>query len=146
MADQTQGSIEIDADAATVMAEIADYEAYPEWSNEIRAVEIRERDSAGRGQKVYYEVSNGPLKASYVLDYTYKPSDGGVSWTFVEGHNIRDLQGEYTLEPAGARTKVTYRMRVDTPIPMLGFMKRQIEKRIIDVALKGLKRRVESTR
>lgn len=146
MADQTQGSIEIQADAATVMAEIADYESYPEWSNEIRKVEVRERDGEGRGKHVYYEVSNGPLKANYVLDYTYKPNDGGVSWTFVEGHNIRDLRGEYLLEPAGGATKVTYRMKVDTPIPMLGFMKRQIEKRIIDVALKGLKKRVESRR
>lgn len=147
MADQTQGSIEIAADARTIMAEIADYEAYPEWSGEIRQVEIRERDAAGRGSKVFFEVAQGPLKAEYVLAYTYKDGDAGLSWTFVEGHNIRNLEGEYSLEPAGDNaTRVTYRLRVDTPIPMIGFMKRQIEKRIIDVALKGLRRRVESRR
>lgn len=147
MADQTQGSIEIDAPRTAVMAEIADYESYPEWSSEIKRVEIRERDSQGRGRHVFYEVSNGPLRADYVLEYTYKDADAGVSWTFVEGNNIRDLQGEYVLEDDGAdTTEVTYRMKVDTPIPMLGFMKRGIERRIIDVALKGLKKRVESRR
>ncbi|MGH2830335.1 MAG: SRPBCC family protein [Actinomycetota bacterium] len=146
MADQTQGSIRIDAGPSVVMAEIADYESYPEWSSEIKQVEVKERDPQGRGKHVWYEVSNGPLRADYTLDYTYKDADAGVSWTFVEGNNIRDLQGEYTLTPDGDGTDVTYRMKVDTPILMLGFMKRGIERRIIDVALKGLKKRVESKR
>lgn len=145
MADQTQGSITIDADPAVIMAEIADYTSYPEWSSEIKKVDIRETGADGRGKKVYFEVANGPLKADYVLDYTYKPGDAGVSWTFVEGNNLRNLEGEYTLAADGpARTTVTYKLKVDTPIPMLGFMKRQVEKKIIDVALKGLKKRVES--
>ena len=146
MADQTQGSIEIDADVKTVMDEIADYESYPDWSGEIKKVEIRDRDEKKRGKHVYFEVAQGPLKADYVLEYTYKPKDAGVSWTLVEGHNIRKLDGEYSLESASKGTKVTYRMSVETPLPMLGFMRRQIERRIIDVALKGLKKRVESNR
>lgn len=145
MADQTQGEIVIDADPAVVMAQIADYTAYPEWSSEIKKVDVRKTDADGRGKHVYFEVASGPLKADYVLDYTYKPGDAGVSWTFVEGHNLRNMEGEYVLESDGpGRTHVTYRLKVDTSVPMLGFMKRQVEKRIIDVALKGLKKRVES--
>lgn len=144
MAERTEGSIVIDADPAKVMAAIADYEAYPEWSSEMRSAKILERDDAGRGSKVHFEVSAGPIKAEYTLAYAYHADDAGVSWTFVEGKNLRDLSGEYELQQQGEKTKVTYRLRVDTTIPMLGFMKRQAEKRIIDVALKGLKKRVES--
>jgi hypothetical protein len=39
---------------------------------------------------------------------------------------------------------VTYRLRVDVSIPMIGMLKRRAEKVIIDTALKGLKQRVES--
>ncbi|HEX9697427.1 MAG TPA: SRPBCC family protein [Actinomycetota bacterium] len=145
MADQTQGSIVIEADPAVIMAEIADYAAYPEWSGEIKTVQIRATDDQGRGTQVFFEVASGPLKADYVLDYTYKPADAGLSWTFVEGTNLRNMEGEYVLEAAApGRTTVTYKLKVDTSIPMLGFMKRQVEKKIIDVALKGLKKRVES--
>ena len=145
MADQTQGSIVIDADPAVVMAEIADYASYPEWSSEVKKVEIRETGADGRGSTVYFEVASGPLKADYVLAYTYKPGDAGVSWSFVEGHNLRNMEGEYILESDGpGRTNVTYKLKVDTPVPMMGFMKRQVEKKIVDVALKGLKKRVES--
>jgi carbon monoxide dehydrogenase subunit G len=146
MADQTQGSIDINAEPRAIMAVIEDYEAYPEWAGQIKKVEVRERDADRRGKKVYYEVSQGPMKADYTLEYTYKPSDGGVSWVFVEGHGLRDLQGDYTLEPKGDQTHVTYKAKVDITIPMLGMIKRRMEKLVIDTALKGLKKRVESTR
>jgi len=141
-----KGSIEIDAPPGAVMEEISDYESYPDWTSEIKKAEVRKRDSQKRGKHVYYEVAMGPLKADYVLEYTYKPKDGGVSWTMVEGHNINKIDGEYTLEPAagGERTKVTYEMTVVSPLPMPGFMRRQVERKAIDVALKGLKKRVES--
>src|SRR5688572_21916602 len=63
MADQTKGSIEINGTPAAVMAEIGDYESYPEWSGEIKKVEVRKRDAQKRGKHVYYEVAQGPLKA-----------------------------------------------------------------------------------
>jgi len=144
MADQTQGTIDINADPKAIMAVIEDYDAYPEWAGQIKKVEIRERDDDKRGKQVYYEVSQGPMKADYVLEYTYKPNDGGVSWIFVEGHGLRDLQGDYTLEPKGDQTHVTYKAKVDITIPMLGMIKRKMEKLVIDTALKGLKKRVES--
>lgn len=144
MADKTEGSIDINADPKAIMAVIEDYEAYPEWAGQIKKVEVRARDDSKRGKQVYYEVSQGPMKADYVLEYTYKADDGGVSWTFVEGNGLRDLQGDYTLEPDGSKTHVTYKAKVDITLPMLGFIKRKMEKLVIDTALKGLKKRVES--
>jgi carbon monoxide dehydrogenase subunit G len=144
MADQTQGTIDINADPKAIMAVIEDYEAYPEWAGQVKKVDVLERDGDKRGKKVFYEVSQGPMKADYTLEYTYKPDDAGVSWIFVEGHGLRDLQGDYTLEPKGDQTHVTYKAKVDITIPMLGMIKRKMEKLVIDTALKGLKKRVES--
>lgn len=142
MAERTQGTIMIDADPDAIMAQIVDYESYPEWSGEIKTAEVRERDAQGRATQVYYEVSAGIINAKHTLAYTYEPNR--VAWTFVEGAPIRDFQGEYVLEPNGSSTEVTYRASMDPGIPMLGFIKRQAEKKLIDTALKGLKKRVES--
>lgn len=141
-----KGTIDIDASPAAVMAVIVDFDAYPEWIAEFKKVEIRERDAQKRGAQVYWEVAQGPLKANYVLEYTYGPKDAGVSWTMLEGHNMKRVDGGYGLEPidGGKRTRVTYEMTVETPIPILGFVRRQIERKAIDTALKGLKKRVES--
>ncbi len=144
MAEKTQGEITIGANPRAVMDVIADFEAYPEWASGVKKTEIIEKDAQGRGQKVRFEVSLLGLSGWYVLTYTYEPDDAGISWTYVDGSPIKNLEGEYLLSSSNGDTEVVYRSSVEPGIPMIGFMKRKIEKQVIDTALKGLKKRVES--
>ncbi|HEY3209438.1 MAG TPA: SRPBCC family protein [Actinomycetota bacterium] len=145
MAEQTEGEVQIDASPADVLAVIKDYEAYPTWADGITKAEVMERDSKGRPIEVAFEVSRMGVGAKYTLAYKYKAKDGGVSWTTRSASGaVRDIKGEYALEPSGKGTKVTYRTTIVPAIPMMGFMKRQAEKIIIGTALDGLKKRVES--
>jgi hypothetical protein len=57
---------------------------------------------------------------------------------------MRSQEGSYELAETGGSTEVTYRLAVDLKVPMLGMFKRKAEKMIMDTALKGLKKRVES--
>ena len=57
---------------------------------------------------------------------------------------LKSQVGSYILDESGGATEVTYQLAVDLNIPMLGMFKRKAEKVIIDTALKGLKKRVES--
>jgi hypothetical protein len=58
---------------------------------------------------------------------------------------LKGMDGAYELEEqAPDRTEVTYRLAVEIAIPMIGMLRRKAEKVIIDTALKGLKKRVES--
>lgn len=143
MAERTEGSIRIDAPKASVMEAIAAFDAYPEWGSDIKEIEVLETDEQGRGSSVRFAVSAGPINATYILAYEYLDDEAGMTWTFVEGSPLRNLEGEYLLTEDGDATDVVYRLTVDPGIPMLGFLKRQAEKRIIDTALKGLKARVE---
>ena len=55
------------------------------------------------------------------------------------------MDGSYSLDAVDAgRTRVTYQLSVELKLPLLGMLKRKAEKVIVDTALKGLKRRVES--
>ena len=59
---------------------------------------------------------------------------------------LRALDGAYVLRDLGSgSTEVTYRLALDVSIPLIGMLKRKGEKILIDTALKGLKKRVEST-
>jgi ribosome-associated toxin RatA of RatAB toxin-antitoxin module len=144
MAERTQGEITIAADPRAIMDVIADFEAYPEWASSVKKSEILERDAEGRGKKVRFEVSLLGLNGWYELTYSYEPDDAGISWTFVDGSPIKNLEGEYSLSGSDGATDVVYRASVEPGIPMMGFMKRKMEKQVIDIALKGLKKRVES--
>ncbi len=58
---------------------------------------------------------------------------------------LRSLDGAYELRDLGdGSTEVTYRLALDVSIPLIGMLKRKGEKILIDTALKGLKKRVES--
>ena len=142
MAEQTTSSIVIDAAPASVMGVIADFEAYPSWAQGVKKAEPV--DAGKRPEQVYFELDASPIKDAYTLAYDWD-GDDGVSWSLVEGKMLKAMDGAYLLDDRGdGTTEVTYRLAVDISIPMIGMLKRKAEKVIIDTALKGLKKRVES--
>jgi uncharacterized membrane protein len=141
VADQTSASIDIDASAAQVMAVIADFEHYPEWVDSMKSAEVLS-SSAGKAETVRMVLDHPLVKDDYVLAYQWQPST--VSWHLVEGTLLKAMDGSYVLEQRGGATTVTYTLAVDVNLPMIGMFRRKAEKTIIDGALKGLKRRVES--
>ena len=142
MAQRTEGTTEIEGTPQEIIEVIADFESYPEWVDGIRSAEIRERDGRGRGKTVAYEFAAMGFTASYTLAYEY--GEDRVTWTTVEASGaLRDLSGEYELEPLDGDTRVTYRLEVDLAVSLPGFLKRRADRTAIRTALEGLKRRVE---
>jgi uncharacterized protein YndB with AHSA1/START domain len=145
MADQASSTITIDAAPAEVMAVIADFAHYPEWSGYIKTAEVVAEGPDGRAQEVHFILDAGVVKDDYVLGYEWD-ADHEVRWTLVRGKALKSMDGTYVLSPTGDGTEVVYRLSVDLNLPMLGMFKRKAEKVIMDTALKELKKRVEGTR
>jgi hypothetical protein len=143
MAEQTTSSIVIDAPKELVMGVIADFPAYPEWAQGMKKAEVVEMGRDGRALKVHFELEAAPIKDAYTLGYDWH-GDDSVRWGLVEGKMLKSMEGAYELRPSGSGTEVTYRLAVELSIPMIGMLRRKAEKVIIDTALKGLKKRVES--
>ncbi|WP_030417811.1 SRPBCC family protein [Streptomyces sp. SCSIO 75703] len=143
MAEHTSSSITIEAAPADVMEVIADFARYPDWTGEVKEAEVLATGADGRAEQVRLVMDAGAIKDDQTLGYTWTgPYE--VSWTLVKSQMLRSLDGSYQLKPSGKGTEVTYRLTVDVKIPMLGMIKRKAEKVIIDRALAGLKKRVES--
>ena len=144
MAEHAEGSTEVFATPAEVMAVVAGFEAYPEWVAGLEEVEVLARDRRGRGTRVAFRLATPWGEQAYTLAYRYQPRDAGVSWTYVEG-TLEDLAGSYTLEPTDdGTTRVTYRLEVALGKAIPSFLMRQAAKQIVRSALGDLKRRVES--
>ncbi|MCD4534687.1 SRPBCC family protein [Nocardioides sp. cx-169] len=147
MAEQTTSSIVVDAAPGDVMGVIADFEAYPQWAKGVTVADVvatygPEQD--GRAEQVFFALDVSPIKDEYTLAYQWD-GDAEVTWTLVEGKMLRALDGAYVLRDLGnGSTEVTYRLALDVSIPLIGMLKRKGEKILIDTALKGLKKRVES--
>lgn len=144
MAEQTEGSIRIEAGAAEIMDVLTDYEAYPEWAD-VKTATVVERAEGGLATRVAFEVEVPVLgRAEYTLAYRYAPGDAGMSWVSTEARGaVTNITGEYLLDEVDGQTTVTYRLAVELGVLLPGFVRTQGAKRVIDNALEGLKRRVE---
>jgi len=143
MAEHTRSSTTIEATPAQIMSVIADFAAYPAWTGEVKEVEVLAQGADGRAEQVRLLLDAGAIKDEHVLAYTWD-GDRKVSWTLVKSQMLKSLDGSYALAATAGGTEVTYQLAVDVKIPMLGMIKRKAEKVIIDRALAGLKKRVES--
>lgn len=148
MADGTESSTLVQASPERVLAVIADFGSYAQWTGAVKDAEVLDPGTSGRAEKVRFVLDAGAIKDTYTLAYTWQVAPSGtgrVQWHLVEAEQLLTaLDGSYTLEgDAQGPTTVTYRLTVDLRIPMLGLLKRQAEKRIISTALAELKKRVE---
>ena len=144
MAEQTTSSIVVEAAPGAVMAVIADFASYPSWAKGVTVADVRSEGPGGRAEQVFFALDVAPIKDEYTLAYTWD-GDRQVTWTLVDGKMLRALDGAYLLRDRGdGTTEVTYRLALDVSIPLIGMLKRKGEKILIDTALKGLKKRVES--
>lgn len=145
MADNVSDNIDVNARAEEVFAVATDFEAYPEWNANIKKVEIKETDEAGRPTKVWMQVDARVKTVTYTLAYDYSEAPEAFSWNLVEG-DVKALSGSYRFDEFDDVTEVQYETSIDPGFPIPGFLKRQGEKQIVKGALADLKKRVESTR
>ena len=143
MTDRATERIIIDAPPARCFEVALDFERYPEWAADIKDVKVLDRDDQGRGTRVSYRAAAMGRSAHYTLAYEYGEDPLSMRWVLEEGDIMRQLDGEYRFETAGDSTEVTYELVVELVIPLLGFIKRRAESKIMGTALRELKRRVE---
>lgn len=134
----------IDAPADTVWAVAVDFAAYPEWAGDLKSVEVVDSDAQGRATKVRFRAAAMGHSTSYTLAYDYSGAPRELSWVLDEGDITRKLDGTYIFEPDGETTRVTYTLEVELKVPILGFIKRRAEQRILHTALRDLKSRAEA--
>jgi polyketide cyclase/dehydrase/lipid transport protein len=127
-----------------IMGVIADFAAYPDWAGVHSAEVLDESGADGRARAVRFELDAGIVKDHFVLAYAWD-GDEQVRWELAEaGSVISAMSGAYTLADRGDGTEVTFELTVGVRIPMVGMLRRQVEKMIIHTALKELKSRVEA--
>jgi uncharacterized membrane protein len=141
--DAVQDSIVVHADADRVWDVIADFERYPEWQPDVKEVEVLETGDDGWGTKARFVIDAKFMHATLVLAYTY--TDHAMSWVLVDGEGVRKNDGTYTVEPQDdGTTKVTYELEVVPAVPVPGVMRRKAARRIVEAALRDMKRHAET--
>lgn len=134
-------SIVIDAPPERVFDVIADYERYPEFLSEVKAIRVSDRD--GNQVDIHYEVD--VVKRIHYTLRMVEERPRALRWTFVKGEVMKDNHGSWTLEAtAEGRTRATY--TIDVAVGLL--VPRPLLAALVDSSLpkmlESFKKRVES--
>lgn len=141
MADAVSDRIVVAAELDRVLAVVADVEAYPQWQDEIREVEVLESDDDGWPVRVRMVVDARVFHTTLVLAYRYTATS--MAWELEEGDQVRRNDGRYELEDLGdGTTAVTYQLEIELAVPVPTPLRRRAARRIVEGALSGLQRRV----
>ncbi len=145
MAEQATERMVVSATPARCFEVSSDIEAYPQWASDIKEVTIESRDDDGRPELVTFRAAAFGRSTSYTLAYDYSEAPGVLSWVQTRGDITSKLDGRYVFVDNGeGRTEVTYHLEVEMKVPLPGFIKMRAQSRIMSIALRELKARVES--
>ena len=135
--------ITIEASPDTVWETITALEAYPEWAEGVRAIEVLAANEDGSPHQARFTIDAKVSEVTYVIEYAYEDYD--ITWSLLEGDTISQLDGAYRLfETEDGGTEVEYDLEVDVDLPLPGFMKKRAARTILEQGLTGLKARSEA--
>jgi ribosome-associated toxin RatA of RatAB toxin-antitoxin module len=145
VAEQATERMVVAASPARCFEVSSDIGAYPQWAADIKNVTIDERDEQGRPRVVTFRAAAFGRSTSYTLAYDYSRAPDVLSWVQTAGDITSKLDGQYVFAPSGdGGTEVTYHLEVEMKVPLPGFIKMRAQSRIMSIALRELKARVES--
>ncbi|HUZ44724.1 MAG TPA: SRPBCC family protein [Acidimicrobiales bacterium] len=145
MAEHTTQRVTVRGTARSCFAVVTDFESYPQWAADIKAVTVEEADAEGRATRVTWRTAAFGRSTTYTLDYDYSEAPSAVSWKESRGDITSRLDGSYRFEElGGGETEVIYSLDVELRVPIPGFVKRRAESRIVATALREFKARVEN--
>lgn len=116
---EAQHSIEIDISPKNFYEIVIDFDAYPEFLDEVKGISILEMNA--KTAQVEYEVQL--IKSfKYMLDFEFVKNKS-VKWRLVKSSFFKKNDGSWTLEPLdkGKRTKATYWVDIE-----MGFVPQKI--------------------
>jgi len=145
----TSATVEIAAPPGVVLDAIADVEKYPRWTSTVATVTVRSFEGDGWVDNVEFTTTGGPLKDTYTVDYDWDIDDEGagrVTFALVTSALLSALDGVFSLRSreGGDATEVTYELALDVNVPMLGLLKRRVEKSLVTSFVDQLKSYVEA--
>jgi ribosome-associated toxin RatA of RatAB toxin-antitoxin module len=129
-------SVEVEAPAEAVFAALTDFESLPDWQRALKRCVVLSRHPDGTGHEVEYILDAKFREVRYVLAHDYD-APHRIGSSYLEG-DFKDMEGTWTMRPAGDTTHVSLDLEIDPGLPVPGPLKRQLRNRILGRALDDL--------
>jgi ribosome-associated toxin RatA of RatAB toxin-antitoxin module len=136
-------TVEVAAPPETIMAIVADFEAYPEWNNEIKGCWVLARYDDGRPSQLRLDVQVQGMDGSYICA-VYYPSPAEIYTVLQQGDLFAKQQQNFSVVGMGATSLLTVDLDVETKVAVPKTMVRKVVDDALGYLADNLKKRAEA--
>jgi ribosome-associated toxin RatA of RatAB toxin-antitoxin module len=135
-------TVEVAADAASIMAIVADFESYPQWNEEIRGLWVLARYDDGRPSQLRLDMAWQGIEGTYI-QAVYYPSPTQIQTVMQQGNLFSKQEQLFSVVAIGPTSLLTVDMDVEPEMSLPRPMVKKMINYVLDYLAESLKRRAE---
>ncbi|MFG1934821.1 SRPBCC family protein [Mycobacterium sp. NPDC048908] len=135
-------TVEVAAPAESIMAIVADFEAYPLWNEEIKGCWVLARYDDGRPSQLRLDVVVQGQSGTFITA-VYYPAENQIYTVLQQGEFFTKQEQRFSVVPMGATALLTVDLDVETTLPIPKPMVKKAIGETLDYLAENLKKRAE---
>src|ERR1700744_6506630 len=105
-------TVEVSADAASILAIVADFEAYPQWNEEIKGLWVLARYDDGRPSQLRLDTEVQGMHGTFI-QAVYYPGENQIQTVMQQGDLFTKQEQLFSVVETGASRLMTFEMVVE---------------------------------
>ena len=138
-------TVEVEASAESIMAIVADFEAYPQWNEEVKGCWILARYEDGRPSQLRIDTSVQGMDGTYI-QAVYYPGENQIQTVMQQGDLFSKQEQRFAVVAMGPTSLLTVDLDVEVsmPVPVPALMVKKVVNDALDHLAGNLKTRAET--
>ena len=135
-------TLEVGADAESILRIVADFEAYPQWNDEVKAVWVLARYDDGRPSQLRIDTAVQGFEGTYI-QAVYYPGPGQIQTVMQQGELFTKQNQLFSVVEMGPSSLLTVDLDVETSLTVPAVMVKKLVNDALDHLAGNLKARAE---
>ena len=135
-------TLEVNADAPSILGIVADFEAYPQWNDEVRAVYVLARYNDGRPSQLRIDTDIGGHESTFI-QAVYYPGPGQIQTVMQQGELFSKQHQLFSVVEMGPSSLLTVDLDVETSLPVPNPLMKKMVNDALEHLANNLKSRAE---
>src|SRR6478735_2956246 len=135
-------TVEVATDAAAIVAIVADFEAYPQWNEEVKGCWVLARYDDGRPSQLRLDTSVQGMDGTYI-QAVYYPAPNQIQTVMQQGDLFKKQEQVFAVVDMGSTTLLTVDLDVEVTLPVPSPMVKKVVNDALEHLAGNLKARAE---
>ncbi len=135
-------TVEVAADENVILGIVVDFEAYPQWNDEVQGCWVLHRYDDGRPSQLRLDTLIQGNAGTYI-QAVYYPAPNQIQTVMQQGEHFSKQEQLFSVVGMGPTSLLTVDMDVETTFPVPAMMVKKVANEALDHLAGNLKKRAE---